>query len=159
MSPATFASQTNVGEIGAVDEKLLARHRELAQLAEHRLYEEAIKTLRYELDLPADERRRRVIGRLRAWLTLDVADARRVANAFDAALGQLEPEERHTARETEEDAVMDGLSYREFERLARFMPSLQHWQDTIWTQLAPSKGGLSGSLAAALAVAGMTGEF
>ena len=131
MSSATFASRTSVGEIGAVDEKLLSRQRQLVQLPELRLHEEATRTLRYELDLPADERRR----------------------------DQLEPEERHTIRETEEDAVMDGLSYREFERLAGFVPGLQHWQDAIWTQLVPPKTGVAGSFAAALAMAGMAGDF
>ena len=159
MSSATFASRTSVGEIGAVDEKLLSRQRQLVQLPELRLHEEATRTLRYELDLPADQRRRHVIGRLRAWLTLDMPDAKRIATAFDTALDQLEPEERHTIRETEEDAVMDGLSYREFERLAGFVPGLQHWQDAIWTQLVPPKTGVAGSFAAALAMAGMAGDF
>ena len=90
MSSATFASRTSVGEIGAVDEKLLSRQRQLVQLPELRLHEEATRTLRYELDLPADERRRHVIGRLRAWLTLDMPDAKRIATAFDTALDQLE---------------------------------------------------------------------
>jgi hypothetical protein len=156
MSSASFASQTLVGEIGIVDEGLLRKQQELAALPEIRLRDEAIKALHYELDLPADERRRCVIGRLRAWLTLETRDARRIANAFADALEGLTPEERHTIRETEEDAVMDGLSYREFERLTGIVPSLQHWQDQIWTQLAPARSGVPGSFAAALALAGMT---
>ena len=159
MSSATYASPITVGEIGAVDEKVLNRQRQLAELPEVDLYREALKALRYELDLPADERRRHVIGRLRAWLALNAQDARRIAVAFEAVLDELEPEERHVIRESEEDAVMDGLSYREFERLAAFKPSLQHWQDSLWSQFGPDRTGMPGSFAAALAIAGMAGEF
>ena len=159
MSSATFASQTSVGEIGTVDERQIARQRLLLGLPDAALLGEIGRILRYELDLPADERRRAVIGRLRAWLAMDVKDARHIANAFDVALSHLEPADRHTIRETEEDAIMDGLSYREFERLTGFMPSLQHWQDSVWTELNHAAvSGVPNSLAAALAMAGQTGE-
>lgn len=159
MSSATFASQTLVGEIGTVDEQLLSKHRRFARLPETSLHQAALQALRYELDLPADERRRRVIARLRAWLMLEPADARRVAGAFHAAVDELDTDERHAIRETEEDAVMDGVSYREFERLAGIMPSLQHWQDRLWTQLSPVRSGVPGSFAAALALAGMNSDY
>ena len=159
MSSATFAALPVSGEIGIVDEKVLNKYRELAQLPELELQQEAARTLRYELDLPADERRRQVIGRLRAWLKLEAQAGRRLAIAFENALEQLEPDERHTIRETEEEAVMDGLSYREFERLAVFMPSLQKWREPFWQDAALPAGGLPGSFAAALAWAGMNGEL
>ena len=158
MSSATFDSLPIAGEVGTVDERVLSRHRELSELPEIELGQEALRLLRYELDLPADERRRRVIARLRAWLQLDLPSARRIADAFEAALAQLEPDERHMLRETEEDAVMDGLSYREFERLAAFMPSLQKWREPFWQDASLPAGGLPGSFAAALAWAGMYNE-
>ena len=159
MSSASFTSQTVVGEIGIVDEGLLSKQRAMAVLPEPELRDAALRALRYELDLPPDDRRRRIIGRLRAWLLLDTPDARRIANAFSDALATLTPEERHTIRETEEDAVMDGLSYREFERLTAIVPSLQHWQDRLWTQVAPARTGVPGSFAAALALAGLTADW
>ncbi len=159
MSSTTFASPVIAGEIGTVDESVLIRHRALAALPEPQLHIEALKALRYELDLPADERRRRVIGRLRAWLLLETSQARRIAAAFDAALDELEPEERHAVRETEEDAVMDGLSYREFERLRAVMPSLRQWDAPLWQSAAFGGSGIPGSLAAALAMAGTFGEL
>ena len=157
MSSATYASLTSAGETGAVDERVLSKHRWLVQLPEPELQQGVIKALRYELDLPGDERRRRVIGRLRAWLQLDTHDARRIAVAFEAAMENFEPEERHTIRETEEDAVMDGLSYREFERLTAFMPSLQKWKLPAWQDFTTASG-LPGSFAAALALAGTHGD-
>lgn len=54
---------------------------------------------------------------------------------------------------------MDGLSYREFERLAAFMPSLQKWRASFWQDASFPAGGLAGSFAAALAWAGMGGEL
>lgn len=157
MSSATNPSQTAIGEIGAVDERILNRQRELSTLQEQELHAEALRVLRYELDLPADERRRRVIGRLRAWLQMGPAEARRVATAFEAVVNELGLEDRHTVRETEEDAVMDGLSYREFEQLANVKPSLQKWREPFWQDSSLPVGGLPGSFAAALAWAGMTG--
>jgi hypothetical protein len=123
------------------------------------LMAEAKKALHYELDLPADERRRRVINRLRSWLLLEAADARRIATAFDAALDEMEPEERQILRDTEEDAVMDGLSYHEFQRLSKVMPSLRKWDVPAWQTDASRRSGIPGSLAAALAWAGVHGEL
>lgn len=156
MSSATFASQTYVGETGIVDERLLSKQRELASLPDARLQHEVTKALRLELDLPADQRRRHVMGRLRSWLILEPEDARRISETFARALNDFEPEERHTIREAEEDAIMDGLSYREFERLAAVMPSLCHWQVPFWDELP--RGAIPNSVAAALALAG-TSEF
>lgn len=158
MSSATYAPLAVTGEIGAVDERILDKQQELAALPEVELHTEVLRALRYELDLPADERRRRVISRLRAWLQLDPIEARRVASAFEAALESLDPSERHSVRETEEDAVMDGLSYREFERLANVMPSLQKWREPFWQDSSLPAGGLPASFAAALAWAGMNGS-
>jgi hypothetical protein len=147
------------GEIGAVDERVLNRHRELAALPELQLHAEAVKVLRYELDLPADERRGRVISRLRAWLLLETTEARRIATVFGGAIDDLEPEERETVRETEEDAVMDGLSYYEFQRLRKVMPSLRKWDVPAWQTDPAGVFGIPGSLAAALAWAGIHGEL
>jgi len=111
----------------------------------------ALGRLRYELDLPANERRRHVIDRLRSWLDLDREDARSVAAAFEVCKRQLDPEEQKESEATEEDAVMDGLSYAEFQSLAEFVPSLQKWQAQLPVEAEP-KGFLS-SLFAALAMA------
>jgi hypothetical protein len=158
MQSATYGSLTLNAEIGAVDERVLNKQCALASLPEVELQQEALSGLRYELDLPSDERRRRVISRLRAWLQLDAQAARRLAVAYEGALEFLDAEERHSARETEEDAIMDGLSYREFERLATFMPSLQQWEPS-WRIDNYGGRGLPGSFAAALALAGMNGEL
>lgn len=158
MSSATYGSLALSPEIGAVDERVLNKQWALASLPEIELQHEALNGLRYELDLPSDERRRRVVSRLRSWLQLDARDARRIAVAYENALDFLTAEERHLVRETEEDAIMDGLSYREFERLAAFMPSLQQWEPS-WRIDSFQGRGLSGSLAAALALAGMNGEL
>jgi hypothetical protein len=134
---------------GAVDERVLSRHRKLAELPESRLEQDALQALRYELDLPPDERRRRTVDRLRAWLLLDRSCARRLAEAFGRALTLLEPSEREALAETEEDAVLDGLAFREFRDLATFVPSLSKWRS--FAESEPHMGPLPPSLAAALA--------
>ena len=139
---------------GAVDERVLSRHRKLAQSPEARLEQDALQALRYELDLPPDERRRRTLDRFRAWLLLDRSSARRLAGAFDRASASLEPSERQTLAETEEDAVLDGLAFTEFRELCRFVPSLAQWRSVAEEE--PRAGPLPASLAAALAFSGAT---
>ena len=134
---------------GAVDERVLSRHRKLAELSEPRLEQDALQTLRYELDLPPDERRRRTLDRLRAWLLLDRPSASRLAGAFARASALLEPSERETLAETEDAAVLDGLSFREFRDLATFVPSLKKWPP--FAEGEAPMGPLPPSLAAALA--------
>jgi hypothetical protein len=134
---------------GAVDERVLSRHRKLAQTPEARLEQDVLQALRYELDLPPDERRRRTLDRFRAWLLLDRPSARRLAGAFARASACLEPSEQQTLTETEEDAVLDGLSFAEFRELCGFVPSLAKWRLVTEGELLP--GPLPASLAAALA--------
>jgi len=126
-------------------------------LPDRQLQDQALRALRYELDLPADMRRREVLKRLRAWLLLDPSEASRLARAFDDAGSRLDDAERELVRETEEDAVMDGLSFREFERLAGFMPSLAKWR-TASLRAGLPRSGIPASLAAALALAGSSLE-
>jgi hypothetical protein len=134
---------------GAVDERVLSRHQKLAQLPDATLEQDALQALRYELDLPPDERRRRTLDRLRAWLLLDRPSARRLAEAFAGASARLDASEQETLAETEEDAVLDGLAFREFQELASFVPSLAQWRS--FADRAPDLGPLPPSLAAALA--------
>ena len=146
-------------EVGVVPESGVARHRELARLSTEPLVFEAVKILRAELDLAADDQRRRVIERLRAWLLLDRTVARRLALGFEDAAAQLEDSEREAIQQAEEDAVMDGLSYLEFQRLAEVVPSLRRLRDG--SPLGNDRHGRSffESLAAVLAVSGSAVDF
>ena len=134
---------------GAVDERVLSRHQKLAMTPDATLEQDALRAIRYELDLPPDERRRRTLDRFRAWLLLDRPSARRLAEAFARASALLDASEHETLAETEEDAVLDGLAFREFQDLASFVPSLAKWRS--FAAGAPELGPLSPSLAAALA--------
>src|SRR5690606_4770379 len=102
MATAGYASPSGASEVGAVDERVLARHRQLASLPDRQLQDQALRALRYELDLPADMRRREVLKRLRAWLLLDPSEASRLARAFDDAGSRLDDAERELVRETED---------------------------------------------------------
>jgi hypothetical protein len=146
-------------DVGAIAESIVVRHRELACLSTERLAFEALKILRTELDLAADDQRRRVIERLRAWLLLDRGDARRLALGFEEAAEQLEASEREAIQRAEEDAVMDGLSYLEFHRLAEVVPSLRRLREG--SPLGSDKHGKSffESLATVLALSGSGADF
>jgi hypothetical protein len=154
MPSATHASQNFEGEVGTVDEKVLTRYKRLDGLPEAELLHEAFRTLRYELDLPSDLRRRHVIERLRAWLLLEPEHAAAVARAFADASERLDASERELLAETEENAVLDGLSYREFQRLAAFVPSLEKWNAASSPDPLSGDAGMPASLAAALILAG-----
>src|SRR4051794_5763628 len=93
----------------------------LAGLPPEALLAEALRIIRYELDLPGYERRRHILHRLRGWLEMDHSQARRLAVAFEDCRSVLEATEQDELAAAEEDAVMDGLSYFEFQELARFM--------------------------------------
>ncbi len=134
---------------GAVDERVLSRHQKLARMPDASLEQEALQALRYELDLPPDERRRRTLDRFRAWLLLDRPSACRLAEAFARASARLDAAEQESLSETEEDAVLDGLAFREFHELTSFVPSLARWRS--FADRAPDLGPLPPSLAAALA--------
>jgi hypothetical protein len=126
---------------------------DIAGLERDELIEAATRRLYFELDLPATERRRRVIERLRNWLELDPESARPIAEAFAAAAAKLDQPDRDEIARAEEDAVMDGLGYAEFRRLAQFVPSLKKWLTTTEPEEAQSKQGFLACLAAALATA------
>ena len=134
---------------GAVDERVLSRHQKLATLPDATLEQDAIQAIRYELDLPPDERRRRALDRFRAWLLLDRPSACRLAEAFARVSARFDASEQETLAETEEDAVLDGLAFREFQEVASFVPSLAKWRS--FADRAPDLGPLPRSLAAALA--------
>ena len=126
-------------------------HQRFAAFPAERLLPEAIRILRYELDLPAYDRRREAVRRLRAWLQLPPTAANRLAVAFDEAAKSLDPVEREELRQTEQEAVMDGLSYAEFRRLADIVPSLRDWRTRI-EALEMTQSNRPGCLATALAL-------
>jgi hypothetical protein len=80
-----------------------------------------------ELRLDSDDLRRAILDRFHAWLELKYEDATRVAAAYDLAHGGLTPEQQITLDEAERDVIVNGLTFREFERLAEFVPWLRAW--------------------------------
>jgi len=87
--------------------------------------------MRYQLDLPVEESQRELIQSLRAWLALDRDEARAVTAAFDRALDRLLPEEREDVVAMVRDAIYNGLSFYEFERLAEFWPTVRPWRASL----------------------------
>ena len=85
---------------------------------------EALRTARYELDLPPDLRRRRVYERLRAWLDLSPEEASQAVGACDAAYRELDLTERLDLIDTEHDAVLHGFTADDACRIATIVPWL-----------------------------------
>src|SRR3954471_11971795 len=76
------------------DESLVERYKRLTQAGIDKMRDEALRTARYELDLPLDERRRKVARRLRSWLALRSEEARPLVSAVRDAYRELELSER-----------------------------------------------------------------
>ena len=151
MTTTSFASLPSTG---VSDSNREEKYKQLADLPTEQLLAEAVRILRYELDLSGYERRRHVLDRLHTWLEMDSEKARRLAIVFDDCAAGLETSERDDIDATTEDAVMDGLSYAEFQRLAELMPSLGKWRQSIPESIAT--GSFGSSLAAVLALAATT---
>ena len=154
MSTTSYASPATV-EAPELHTDAASPYQRLSDLPVELMLPEALKLLRYELDLPVFERRRHVVERMRSWLQLSPAEARRLAAGFADAAAVLDPAEREELRQTEEDAVMDGLSYAEFRRLAAFVPSLGRWRSRV-ASLEETDRSRPGCLAAALAILSST---
>jgi hypothetical protein len=85
---------------------------------------DALRTARYELDLPLDERRRKVAKRLRSWMALRGEEARPLVAAVKAAYRELDLAERLELIDTEHDAALKGLTFAEAQRIAQLVPWL-----------------------------------
>jgi hypothetical protein len=95
-------------------------------LPDDRLVETLRRHIEAEYELEPGRRREAVLGRLRAWLRLGVA-AHRLVAAYEKATSSL-PRRYEMARlDAERDAVMNGMAYDEFRRLAEIVPWLRTW--------------------------------
>src|SRR5581483_10595778 len=106
-------------------------------LPDDRLVEALRRHVQAEYDLPADERRRAVVARLRAWLEIGER-ARRLVDCYEKASASLPVHVERARLEAERDAVMNGLSYAEFLRLAEIVPWLRTWGGAFEGGLPPA---------------------
>src|SRR3954447_11296643 len=106
------------------DESLVERYKRLTQAGIDKMRDEALRTARYELALPLDERRRKVARRLRSWLALRAEEARPLVSAVKDAYRELELSERLELIDTEHDAALKGLTFPEAQRIAQIVPWL-----------------------------------
>ena len=79
-----------------------------------------------------DDRNAAALMRLRAWLALDVEEARVIARAFDDAFLDLPAGWRERSREIEFSVIINGLHAREFRQLARILPWLREESSGGW---------------------------
>ena len=106
------------------DQQLVERYRRLTQTGTENMRSEALRTARYELDLPLDERRRKVARRLRSWLALRGEEARPLLASVKDAYRELDLAERLELIDTEHDAALKGLTFAEAKRIAQLVPWL-----------------------------------
>jgi hypothetical protein len=106
------------------DEHLVDRYRRLTQAGSDAMRAEALRTARYELDLPLDERHRKVARRLRSWLALRGEEARPLVAAVKDAYRELDLSERLELIDTEHDAAVKGLTFAEAQGIAEIVPWL-----------------------------------
>jgi hypothetical protein len=106
------------------DERLVERYRRLSQSGADAMYDDALRVARYELDLPLDERRRKVAQRLRSWLALRSEEVRPLVTAVKQAYRDLDLAERLELIDTEHDAALKGLTFAEAQRVAELVPWL-----------------------------------
>lgn len=106
------------------DERLVERYRRLTRAGAREMRSEALRTARYELDLPLDERRRKVTARLRSWLALRSEESRPLIAAVKDAYRELDLAERLELIDTEHDAALKGLTFAEAQRVAELVPWL-----------------------------------
>lgn len=79
-----------------------------------------------------DERNSAALLRLRAWLALEIEEARVIARAFDDAFIDLPDGWRERSREIEFSVIINGLHAREFRRLSRILPWLRDSAGAGW---------------------------
>ncbi len=79
-----------------------------------------------------DSRSRAVQLRLRAYLALEVEEARVAARAFDDAFLDLPADWRERSREVELAVILNALHAREFARLTRVLPWLRERSAGAW---------------------------
>jgi len=132
------------------DERLVERYKRLTRAGLDTMRDEALRTARYELDLPLDERRRKVAQRLRSWLALPSEEARPLVSAVKDAYRQLDLSERLDLMDAEHDAALKGLTFAEAQRIAKLVPWLA---DCTWkTPARPLAEPAMSFLAAAMSV-------
>ena len=81
---------------------------------------------------PIDDRARAAQLRFRAWLALDIEEARVIARAFDDAFIDLPDGWRDRSREIELSVLLNALHLREFQQLARILPWLRDRDGAEW---------------------------
>jgi len=122
--------------IPKTSDTLLARYKRQLRLGPDQLREASLRRIHYELDLPADERQRAILDRLRAWLALEPKEARSLAVSFKDALRLISADEKNELDESQRDAVYNALTFVEFEQLAGLVPSLNKTHaDGKWPML------------------------
>jgi len=107
------------------------RLKHIANLPADRRRDEALRILWLELDLPRPESRERVAKRLRTLLLLDNDELPIVTAAFLDATKELELDAAAELAELEEGAILDGMTFLECRKLARFLPAAQSVQPDI----------------------------
>lgn len=117
---------TSVGELRMLPHHQLHQHyRTLLALPPAALVVRARQELVGEVRLPEDQRREAAYRRLCAWLDLDPEEARILARAFDQAATELPADLDRRRIEAERDAILNGLGFADFQRLARLLPWLR----------------------------------
>jgi len=118
------APAATAGLDGLPHTELRNRYHDLLVLSPAALAERAREELLAEGLLPDDRRREAVYRRLCAWLDLDSEDARIIANAYERAGATLPETLVRRRMEHERDAMVNGLTFDEFRRLAEILPWL-----------------------------------
>src|SRR4051812_10219689 len=112
---------------GPLDDYLLSQYRDLAALEPGQAASFALRRIRYQMDLSIEQGQRAVLDSLRALLALGREEARFVIAAFNTALEHLLRDEKEDVEAMVRDAVYNGLSFYEFERLAELWPAISDW--------------------------------
>lgn len=105
--------------------ELVRFYRDLLTLEGSRFTTALANALAAETGADADERRLRVMSRLRVCADMHARDAQRFADVYEALYATLPSRDRRTLEETERDAAMNGLRIEEFERVREYVPSLR----------------------------------
>jgi hypothetical protein len=111
-------------EAGAI-EALAEQYYDLLALNPEDLHAALARRARAEDTLPDRERAAAAHRRLSAWLALGDEDARILANAYDEALRALPASLAGRRMEAERDAVLNGMRFADFRRLAGILPWLR----------------------------------
>ena len=98
------------------------RYYELLGLDIATLERELLAEIQEEHEQPERQRTVAVLSRLSAWLELDIEQARILADTWDRVLLSLSEGIRQQARDAERAAVLNGMSFADFERLAAILP-------------------------------------